>query len=420
MGHPTGGIDVERPGSRHPSTGIVADPMLTRTEPACLVIADISGYSGYLIGVELDHAQDVIADLIDTVVGALRPSLKLAKLEGDAAFVYLPAATVDGPGFRDVIERCYFAFQRRLRDIRQASTCECNACDRIPSLDLKFVAHHGTVARQRMAGHDELVGGDVIVVHRLLKNHVVGQLDIPAYALFTEALLAAMGVADPAADGFVEHRETYETVGEIAAWVTDLHAAWDAQRERDRVLVTDEDAVVTVTISVRAPQDVAWEWTTSPIRRIRWEAGLTDIAEEPVAGRRGRGTVNHCMHGKQVIVEEVLDWQPPRHITKRITMPMRGMPRPVVTMELSPTDDGTTITWRIGRPRSAKDRVILKAMEAQLRGNAERDAASLIPLVEADAAERQGGQADEPEVAAGRARHLREPVRRSGAPASES
>ena len=99
--------------------------MLARTEPACLVIADITGYSSYLAGVELDHAQDILADLVGTVVGALRPAFKLAKLEGDAAFVWVPATTVDGPALRDVIERCYFAFRRRIRDIRGASTCGC-------------------------------------------------------------------------------------------------------------------------------------------------------------------------------------------------------------------------------------------------------------------------------------------------------
>jgi class 3 adenylate cyclase len=50
------------------------DRVRPRTEPACLVIADIAGYTGYLAGVELDHAQDILADLIDTVVGALRPT----------------------------------------------------------------------------------------------------------------------------------------------------------------------------------------------------------------------------------------------------------------------------------------------------------------------------------------------------------
>ena len=119
--------------------------MLGEAEPTCLVIADIAGYSGYLACVELDHAQDILADLVDVIVGALRPTFTLAKLEGDAAFVYAPATAVDGPGLRDAIEHCYFAFQRRIRDIRQASTCECNACVRMPALDLKFVAHHWIV-----------------------------------------------------------------------------------------------------------------------------------------------------------------------------------------------------------------------------------------------------------------------------------
>jgi hypothetical protein len=389
--------------------------MLSRTEPACLVIADIAGYTGYLAGVELDHAQDVIADLVETVVGALRPSLRLAKLEGDAAFAYLPAATVDGSAFQDVIERCYFAFQRRLRDVQQASACECNACRRMPDLDLKLVAHHGTIGRQRMAGREELVGSDVIVVHRLLKNGVTERLGTRAYALYTHAMTTAMGIEDPASRGLLEHRETYETVGEVAGWVADLRAAWEAQQERERVVVTEADALITVSASARAPVDVTWEWATSPIRRIRWEGGLTDIAEQSPTGRRGTGTVNHCVHGTRVVVEEVLDWQPPRSLTKRITMPMRGMPRPLVTMELAPTESGTQITWRIARPRSRKDLLVMKAIESQLRRNARRDADSLIPLLEADAAERLAGREDEPGVPASRARHLREPVTRSGA-----
>lgn len=65
--------------------------MLPKPEPACVVIANISGYTGHLAGVELDHAQDILADLIETIVGALRPPFHLSKLEGDAAFVYVPA-----------------------------------------------------------------------------------------------------------------------------------------------------------------------------------------------------------------------------------------------------------------------------------------------------------------------------------------
>jgi class 3 adenylate cyclase len=93
--------------------------MLPKPESACLVIADISGYTGYLAGVELDHAQDILADLMDTIVGALRPPFSLSKLEGDAALVYAPTPKVDGSLLQDTIEATYFTFRRRLRDLKQ-------------------------------------------------------------------------------------------------------------------------------------------------------------------------------------------------------------------------------------------------------------------------------------------------------------
>jgi hypothetical protein len=381
--------------------------MLARTEPACLVIADIAGYTDYLAGVELDHAQDILADLIGTVVGALRPAFKLAKLEGDAAFVYVPATTVDGPGLRDVIERCYFAFQRRIRDISQASTCECNACVRMPGLDLKFVAHHGAIARQRMAGREELVGTEVVVVHRLLKNRIGEDLGVPAYALYTDALVGVMGLGDPATAGMREFRETFESVGEVAGWVTDLGAAWEAEQRRVRTKVTDDEALRVITIPAAVPREILWEWATSPARRIRWTSGMTEVVEDLVDGRRGVGTVNHCAHGKNVSIEEVIDWVPPEYETKRINTGFRGVPRLVITMELiARGPDQTDLVYRIARPRSLKDRLILQAMEGQFRTAVAHDSATLIELAAADAAQRAAARATEPDVPASTARHL--------------
>ena len=75
--------------------------MLPKPELAYFAIADISGYTSFLAGVELDHAQDIIADLMDTVVKGLRPPFRLAKFEGDAAFVYAVAEKVDGSLLQD-------------------------------------------------------------------------------------------------------------------------------------------------------------------------------------------------------------------------------------------------------------------------------------------------------------------------------
>src|SRR3954451_10499323 len=232
--------------------------MLNQPEPACLVIADITGYTGFLAGAELDHAQDILADLMSTVVTAFRPTFKLAKLEGDAAFVYAITDVIDAAQLQDIVEGCYFGFRRRLRDIRQASMCECNACILVPNLDLKVVAHHGRIIRQRIASREELVGSDVIVVHRLLKNHVEESTGFAAYAMYSAGRISAMGLDDPVAAGLVEHRETFEGVGEVTGWVRALHAAWAEEEARAAVIVTQAGTVRTVEGTFDASPTVVW------------------------------------------------------------------------------------------------------------------------------------------------------------------
>lgn len=54
------------------------------------VLADISGYTSYLAGVELDHARDVLTELLELIVQHFKPILIIQELEGDAVFAYGP------------------------------------------------------------------------------------------------------------------------------------------------------------------------------------------------------------------------------------------------------------------------------------------------------------------------------------------
>jgi uncharacterized protein YndB with AHSA1/START domain len=371
--------------------------MLNAPEPACLVIADISGYTSYLAGVELDHAQDILADLMDTVVGSLRPAFRLAKLEGDAAFVYAVTATVDASALMDTIERTYFAFRRRLRDIGRASTCDCNACLRMPALDLKVLAHHGTIVRQRMAGREELVGSDVIVAHRMLKNEVAERTGITAYALYTEACLRAATIDDPGGLGLVEHRETYDHLGEVAGWVADLGEAWAAELDRTRVVVEADAAMFSLESDLPAPPGIAWEYLTSPARRIRWQAGVTAINEQSATGRRGVGTTNHCVHGKDATIEEILDWRPPEYYTMRWLMPIPNAPKIRTTYELREVESGTHVTMRMERPRVGKGRAFLEQLLPMITPQIQAGIDALGPLLEAEMARRSGDEEESPE-----------------------
>jgi uncharacterized protein YndB with AHSA1/START domain len=393
--------------------------MLPRSEPACLVIADISGYTSYLAGTELDHAQDILADLMSTVVSALRPTFRLAKLEGDAAFVYVLTEAIDGSLLQDTIERCYFSFRRRLRDIRQASTCDCNACILIPSLNLKLVAHHGDVARQRIAGRDELAGSAVIVLHRLLKNRVEEDLGLTAYALYSEACLGAMAIGDPAGAGLTEHRQTYD-VGELVVWVRDLEAAWVAEEARSRVFVEPGDAVWSFETIYPGPPPLVWDWVTSPARRPRWQTGVTAIEEASPGGRRGTGTTNHCMHGRDAVVEEILDWRPFEYVTQRFQMPIPGMPKMTMTEQFEAIEGGTRVTARTARVRGAKARLITPFVSAMFTRTFESSAEALRPLIAADLAARDAmvAGAHEPELPESAGRPFQVPVPAGAAEAS--
>ncbi|MHB8459668.1 MAG: DUF2652 domain-containing protein, partial [Candidatus Limnocylindrales bacterium] len=308
----------------------------------------------------------------------------------------------------------YFAFRRRLRDIGQASQCDCNACTLIPRLDLKFVVHHGPIARQRMAGREELVGRDVIVVHRLLKNTVQEALGLGAYALYTDAAIGAMSLGDPAAAGLLEHRETYDVVGEVVGWVRDLETAWRDEESQAPVLVTADEAAWSTSFTLPAPPAIAWEWITSPARRPQWQVGVTAVEEASAGGRRGVGTTNHCVHGREAIVEEVLAWRPPELLTVRFQVPLPGIPRFTLSDILEPTPDGagTQVTVRVLRPSSAKDRAKLEEIGPLLVHSFEGSVTPLRTALEADVTARAAAarEAPEPDLPVSAQRNIAAPL----------
>ena len=134
----------------------------------------------------------------------------------------------------DTVESAYFAFQKRLRDITHSTTCECNACVRIPSLDLKFFVHDGEYVVRRIARSEELAGPDVILVHRLMKGTSGGVIGKAAYAVFTSTTLDSMAM-DPAVLGFVPHTESFDDIGDVPVYVHDLATRWTFEQERNRL-----------------------------------------------------------------------------------------------------------------------------------------------------------------------------------------
>lgn len=173
-----------------------------------LLLADISGYTGFLEAVTKAHHDDLfgggavpaayplISTLLDGIIGRLIPPFTLAKLEGDAVFVFATASAPlpRGAGVLECMIRCYAGFRAQLASARESWSCRCDACVRVAALDLKFVLHDGSFVIQTIGGGPELAGPDVVVVHRLLKNRAAEVLGTSAYALATDAAMRRLAI----------------------------------------------------------------------------------------------------------------------------------------------------------------------------------------------------------------------------------
>lgn len=307
-----------------------------------LLLADLSGYTAYVANSEPEHAPVVAGDFIEQVVGRLRGRFRLAKLEGDAAFMSAPATGIDGSLLLDAVDAAYFAFRRRMESISQATTCGCNACRRMPQLDLKFVVHVGDVLRQRIAGRDELAGRDVIIAHRLLKGSGPGRAGATSYLLLTDAAVQALAL-DPAELGMASIVERYDELGTIHAHLLDLGARWlDEQQRSDRTrpagrLVTRLERLLPATPLV------TWEYLTSPARRLSWE-GIARV-DEAMDGRRGVGTTASCVIGNLKTVEQIVDWRPFESFARKVLDPDLGSATAIVRLSELATGTHLDVSW---------------------------------------------------------------------------
>jgi hypothetical protein len=195
-----------------------------------LLLADISGYTGFLTSVEEAHDVDfsggipagytVLGALLDSVVEGVEPEFGVAKLEGDAVFATAPAEALDGHGDAVVshLQAVHDAFRARRAVAKHAADHVCTACPVVGSLDLKMVLHRGRVVRQTVGSRTEILGPAVNVVHRLLKNTIRARIGPRPYLFLTDAAATGLGLSEVG----VEHVEDYPDVGPIGGRIVEL------------------------------------------------------------------------------------------------------------------------------------------------------------------------------------------------------
>lgn len=194
-----------------------------RLTHALLVIVDISGYTDFITNrsVSLLHAEQIITELMESVIDRAEHPLNVNKLEGDAALLfreYQPGAASDcTTNVLAQVGGFFSSFATCLAEITdQRRNCGCEACGNTSKLKLKAFVHAGEIAVKKVRQFEELAGEDVILIHRLLKNTVPER----EYVLLTGAVRALAPDAVPA---LRPHAEDVEGLGPMDLWLARPH-----------------------------------------------------------------------------------------------------------------------------------------------------------------------------------------------------
>lgn len=316
-----------------------------------ILIADITGYTAYLSGSELEHAQGTLADLLELLVEHTRSPFVVAQLEGDAVMSYaLQAGFVSGQTFLESIEQTYVAFRRAIDLMVLNNTCRCDACANVKSLDLKFFIHVGAFVLQRIGGINQLLGTDINLIHRLLKNSVTVETGIRAYVLCTEAAIEALGL-DTTIQEMVEHQESVPDFGQVTVWIRDMHPVYEARRDDELATYSPDEVLISVSTEITMPPERVWDYLNqSEFRNLLSGDDRQEILDRQ-SGRIGEGSTYRCYHGKMTIPQLVLEWKPFERVLLRQQMPFPGRPTQVlIDFRLTPIEEGTKLNQTVTRP----------------------------------------------------------------------
>ena len=202
--------------------------MERKTYTGYLVLADISGYTSFVAQTEIEHADMALSFLLETIVEQISSLLTVGQLEGDAVFAYIEESKLEkAKSLLELIDQTYLAFREKALALYSQATCPCRACRALPTLDLKFMVHHGEYLIQQVAGARHLLGTDVNLIHRLAKNHVSESTGWKGYVLFTDPVMERMHFSK---ENLFKRCESYEHLGDVDIYCMDMHVRYEIMK----------------------------------------------------------------------------------------------------------------------------------------------------------------------------------------------
>jgi hypothetical protein len=314
-----------------------------------LFITDITGYTAYLNHSELDHAQDSLKSILNTLIEETKLPLLISRLEGDAIVSYAPEkGLLQGQTLVDMVEKTYIAFRRALELMVLNTSCTCRACGNLPNLDLKFFVHFGSFAFHQLASYTELIGNDVNTIHRLTKNTITEKTGIKAYVLYTEAAIEALRLPEMVNE-LTPHLDEYDHIGKIQSYIGDMHPLWEREKDSRKLAVTAADAGTVLEMNIPLEPARFWDYITLPENYALINSSTSVEHQNLKNGRVRPGSMLVCAHGKSISRLTIIDWQPFKQFTVSSEVPNYKGTTVKTTYTLEPSISGTKLSMLFGK-----------------------------------------------------------------------
>ena len=193
--------------------------------PALICIPDITGFTRFMAETDLEFSRKIIPPLLRCLVASNTLSLNVGEVEGDAILFYRFG---DLPSLNELIEQCkkfYNDFHIQLESLKKQFPEDFGKYISTTKLSLKIVLHAAEMTSTHIEGMVKLIGEDVVVVHKLLKNSVAD----PEYILLSEKLISHYSKEEVDNmlnwDTLKDGKDEYEYIGEVKYKYIPLTAA---------------------------------------------------------------------------------------------------------------------------------------------------------------------------------------------------
>jgi hypothetical protein len=137
-------------------------------KPAFLYIPDISGYTQFINNTNIKYSSKLIHELLEIIVDSNILNLKIAEIQGDAILFYKLGTPPCISKLESQAKRTFINFQESLERMRM----KYDLIRKAPPLSLKIIVHFGIVGTMEIKNIVKLLGSDMVLAHRILKNNI--------------------------------------------------------------------------------------------------------------------------------------------------------------------------------------------------------------------------------------------------------